>query len=176
VVAGQRRIVPLYLGAGVAGVGQEIEVVHRDNLRRVPGRDEQGVRGVDDVGGARQRLDRRPRAPVPQIVQPSYRHAPIHHARVQRRARAIGDAILPRAGEHGHVVVVARGVGVHQSMDVRTGTGTRAQRGTIVHQDTHAARHLEGTSPYSVRFFDSFKMSRPAKRGQKMLIPSVPSP
>ncbi len=56
----QLGIVASDLAAYAFGMVQEEEVVNGDDLRRVPGRNQQRMRGMHDVDSARQRLDRRP--------------------------------------------------------------------------------------------------------------------
>ena len=107
--AGQRRVVAPDLGARALGMRQEVEVVDRDDLRRVARRHQQRMQRVRDVErAAGQRLGRRP------LEADARRGSAARPARGDRRAVAPRSSastrqpILPRAREQRQVERPAR--------------------------------------------------------------------
>ncbi len=99
VPAGERLVVTPDLCARTLGMGQKVEIVDRDDLGGVPGREKKRMKRVRDVESPTgQRLGSRPAEAMPRQVQQASRHAAIDNGRADKIGRRL-EAILPRAGE-----------------------------------------------------------------------------
>ena len=138
--ARQRRVVAPDLGAGALGVIEKVQIVDRHDLRGLPRRNQQRMRGVHDVERpAREPLDRRPVQPVPREVQEPDRHAPIDDRRRPGRRPASrsfqDDENRLRDSPAGAVATSARASSwTYSPTPVRC-----AKRGPVVEQNPHGA-------------------------------------
>ena len=89
---GEGGVVAADLGPRLVGLRQEEQVVDGDDLRRAPGRDEQRVRGVDDIPTAGQRFNGGPFRAVPEIIQYPNGHTAVDDAGPDVLRRSQGPA------------------------------------------------------------------------------------
>src|SRR5688500_12836804 len=102
----------------------------------------------DVVFAARERFDRRPSQPVPAQVQGADRDPAIDHTYTWQRGCDGGlHAILPRAGEHRHLVAAGARERARRLVNVLANAGAGPQRRTIIDYDPHAAEPIT-TRPY----------------------------
>ena len=80
VVRGEVGIVTTNLGAGRGCIGEEKQVVNRDQLCRTTSRDEERVRGVNHIARSGQPLDGRPGRAMPERIQDADRNPAIDYA------------------------------------------------------------------------------------------------
>jgi hypothetical protein len=134
---GQAWVVAANLGTCVLGMVQEVQIVHGDDLRGATGRHQQRVRGVRDVHGAGQALDRGPPQPVPEEVQQADGQPPVPRRGVRHDPGL--EPVAPGAGEQHE-----RAVGCQQCAERRgqlvhilADAGALPERRPIVEQDAH---------------------------------------
>jgi hypothetical protein len=92
-----------------------------------------------DVDRSGERFDRWPLQPVPQEVQQSHGHAPIHDPGAKPFGRACIRAVAPRARECRDLIVVRRCVCPDNFVHVLADAGARAQRRTVVNENVHGS-------------------------------------
>ncbi len=141
--ARQRRIVAPHLRARALRMRQEIEVVDRDHLRRVPRRHQQRVRRMHHVEApSGDRLRARPLEAMPREVEERHRHAAIDE-RDAGHVRRRNEPVLPRAGKERRLQLETRlgggqgGECADELVRVFARAAPLPQRGTIVDQNAH---------------------------------------
>ena len=142
--ARQRRVVAADLGAGALGMREEIQIVNRDDLRRVARRQQQRMQRVRDVERPpRERFGRRPVEAVPREIQERAPERADRRRAAPRSPSSDGQAILPRAREERQrrAAAAASRRGATSARDelmrVFADAAAFAQRRTVVDQDAH---------------------------------------
>ena len=143
--ARERRVVAADLGAGALGMRQEVQIVDRDDLRRVARRHQQRMQRVRDVErAAGQRFRRRPVEPMPRQIQQRDRDAAID-ALPRRAAPSSADRRSFHELENrvtstraaAAVVDEAARAARDELMGVFADAAPLAQRRTVIDQDAH---------------------------------------
>jgi hypothetical protein len=144
VPARERRIVAPDFSGCVLRVPEKEQVVDGDYLRRPARGDQEWMGGMHDVELAGEGFNRRPAGAVPQEIERPHRDPSIDSRHAKFRDDGGRQAVLPGAGEEGHLAGMRRGVRADQSVKIFADPRALAQGGAVVGEDAHPTAMIAG--------------------------------